>query len=66
MCKSYVFPSFILLYIYVFFYYCHWIYTSDGGLFVLDCSIGPVVSVYITGSIPLMVDYLSLTVASAY
>ena len=37
------------------FYY--WVDISDGGLLVLECNIHPVVSVSITGSIPLMVDY---------
>ena len=35
----------------------HWVDISDGGLLVLECNIHPVVSVSITGSIPLMVDY---------
>ena len=35
----------------------HWVNTSTGGLLVLECIIYPVVSVSITGSIPLMVDY---------
>ena len=35
----------------------HWIDISDGGLLVLECNIYLVVSVSITGSIPLMVDY---------
>jgi hypothetical protein len=35
----------------------HWFDTSTGGLLVLDDIIHPVVSVYITGSIPLLVDY---------
>ena len=35
----------------------HWVDTSTGGLLVLECIIHPVVSVSITGSIPLLVDY---------
>ena len=35
----------------------HWVDISDGGLLVLEGNIHPVVSVSITGSIPLMVDY---------
>ena len=35
----------------------HWVDTSTGGLLVLECMIRPVVSVSITGSIPLLVDY---------
>ncbi|NYT46931.1 MAG: hypothetical protein H0A75_04210 [Candidatus Methanofishera endochildressiae] len=35
----------------------HWINTSAGGLLVLEGIIHLVVSVSITGSIPLLVDY---------
>ena len=41
----------------------HWVDTSTGGLLVLECIIHPVVSVSITGSIPLLVDYLSSRVS---
>ena len=48
----------------------HWVDISDGGLLVLECIIHPVVSVSITGSIPLMVDYwfssVSYTQQSVY
>jgi hypothetical protein len=47
--------------IYGFFYH-HWVDTSDGGLLVSEGIIHPVVSVSITGSIPLLVDYYSLGV----
>jgi hypothetical protein len=42
---------------YLCLYYYHMIYTTDGGLLVPECIIRPVVSVTITGSISLMVDY---------
>ena len=35
----------------------HWVDTFNGGLLVPECVIRPVVSVSITGLIPLMVDY---------
>ena len=41
----------------------HWVDTSTGGLLVLEGIIHPVVSVSITGSIPLMVDYQSSSVS---
>ena len=41
----------------------HWVDTSTGGLLVLECIILPVVSVSITGSIPLLVDYQSSSVS---
>ena len=41
----------------------HWVNTSTGGLLVLECIIHPVVSVSITGSIPLLVDYQSSSVS---
>ena len=41
----------------------HWVNTSTGGLLVLECIIHPVVSVSITGSIPLLVDYQSSRVS---
>ena len=41
----------------------HWVDTSTGGLLVLECIIVPVVSVSITGSIPLLVDYQSSSVS---
>ena len=41
----------------------HWVDTSTGGLLVLECIIHPVVSVSITGSIPLQVDYQSSSVS---
>ena len=41
----------------------HWVDTSTGGLLVLEGSIHPVVSVSITGSIPLLVDYQSSSVS---
>ena len=41
----------------------HWVNTSTGGLFVLECFIHQVVSVSITGSIPLLVDYQSSSVS---
>ena len=41
----------------------HWVDTSTGGLLVLECIIHPVVSVSITGSIPLLVDYQSSSVS---
>ena len=37
----------------------HWVNTSTGGLLVLECIIHPLVSVSITGSIPLLVGYQS-------
>ena len=40
----------------------HWVNTSTGGLLVLECIMHPVVSVSITGSISLMVDYWSSSV----
>ena len=39
------------------FYYYQWIDTSAGGLLVLEGIVHPVVSVSITGSIPLLMDY---------
>ena len=42
----------------------HWVDTSTGGLLVLECIIHPVVSVSITGSIPLLVDYQSIQSSS--
>ena len=44
------------------FYHC--VDTSASGLFFPDGIINPVVSAFITGSIPLLVDYLSPTVSS--
>ena len=41
----------------------HWVDTSTGGLLVLECIIHPVVSVSITGSIPLLVVYWSSRVS---
>ena len=41
----------------------HWVDTSTGGLLVLECIIHPVISVSITGSIPLLVDYQSSRVS---
>ena len=41
----------------------HWVDTSTGGLLVLECIIHPVVSVSITGSIPLLVGYQSSRVS---
>ena len=41
----------------------HWVDTSTGGLLVLECIIHPLVSVSITGSIPLLVDYQSSSVS---
>ena len=41
----------------------HWVNTSTGRLFVLECIIHPVVSVSITGSIPLLVGYSSSSVS---
>ena len=41
----------------------HWMDTSTGGLLVLEGIIDPVVSVSITGSIPLLVDYQSSSVS---
>ena len=41
----------------------HWVDTSTGGLLGLECIIHPVVSVSITGSIPLLVDYQSSRVS---
>ena len=41
----------------------HWVDTSTGGLLVLECIILPVVSVSITGWIPLLVDYQSSSVS---
>ena len=41
----------------------HWVDTSTGGLLVLECIINPVVSVSITGSIPLLVGYQSSRVS---
>ena len=41
----------------------HWVDTSTGGLLVLEGIIHPVVSVSITGSIPLLVDYQSTRVS---
>jgi hypothetical protein len=35
----------------------HWVDTSAGGLLVPEGVILPAVNVYITGSIPLLVDY---------
>ena len=43
----------------------HWVDTSVGGLLVPQGIIRPVVSVSITGSIPVLVDYQSLRVSSA-
>ena len=45
-------------------FYCHWIDTSAGGLLVTTSIIRPVVSVSITGSTPLLVDYQSQRVSS--
>ena len=42
----------------------HWVDTSAGGLFVPEGIIHPVVSASITGSIPLLVDFLSPMVSS--
>ena len=54
------------------FYYYHWVDTSAGGLFTPNGIIRSVVSdsaltwfITITGSIPLLVDYLPPTVSSA-
>ena len=44
--------------------YYHWIDTSAGGLLVTESIIRPVVSVTITGSTPLLVDYQSQRVSS--
>ena len=44
-------------------YFYHWVDTSTGGLLVLECIIHPLVSVSITGSIPLLVDYQSASVS---
>ena len=44
--------------------YYHWIDTSAGGLLVTESIIRPVVSVSITGSTPLLVDYQSQRVSS--
>ena len=44
-------------------YFYHWVDTSTGGLLVLECIIHPLVSVSITGSIPLLVDYQSSSVS---
>ena len=41
----------------------HWVNTSTGGILVLECIMHPVVSVSITGSIPLLVDYQSSRVS---
>ena len=41
----------------------HWVDTSTGGISVLEGIIHPVVSVSITGSIPLLVDYQSSSVS---
>ena len=41
----------------------HWVDNSTGGLLVLECIIHPVVSVSITGTIPLLVDYQSSRVS---
>ena len=41
----------------------HWVDTSTGGPLVLEGIIHPVVSVSITGSIPLLVDYQSSSVS---
>ena len=41
----------------------HWVNTSTGGLLVLECIIYPVVSVSITGSIPLLLGYQSSRVS---
>ena len=41
----------------------HWVNTSTGGLLVIECIIYPVVSVSITGSTPLLVDYQSSRVS---
>ena len=43
----------------------HWVDTSAGGLLVPEGTISPVVSVSITGLIPLLVDYQSQRVPSA-
>ena len=43
--------------IYVCFYYDHQVDTSSGGLLAPASITRPVVSVTITGSIPLLVDY---------
>ena len=42
---------------YLIVYYCYWVNTSVGGLLVPESIMRPVVSVSITGSIPLLVDY---------
>ena len=42
----------------------HWVNTTVGGLFVTDGIIHPIVSVSITGSIPLLMDYQSPMVSS--
>ena len=44
--------------------YYHWIDTSAGGLLVTESIIRPVVSVSITGSTPLLVDYQSQRVST--
>ena len=44
-------------------YFYHWVDTSTGGLLVQECIIHPLVSVSITGSIPLLVDYQSSRVS---
>ena len=46
-------------------YYYHWVDTFTAGLSVPKGIIRPVVSVSITGSIPLLVDYQSPRVLSA-
>ena len=48
----------------IIYYYYQCVDTSAGGLLVPGCIISPVVSVSITGSIPLLVDYQSLAVSS--
>ena len=48
----------------IIYYYYQCVDTSAGGLLVPGCIIIPVVSVSITGSIPLLVDYQSLAVSS--
>ena len=48
----------------IIYYYYQCVDTSAGGLLVPGCIIIPVVSVSITGSIPLLVDYQSLGVSS--
>jgi hypothetical protein len=47
-------PEDIILSVVCFY---HWVDTSAGGLLVPEGVIVPAVNVYITGSIPLLVDY---------